>query len=322
MSPVGVGIYTDMRNPPGWRRPWAEHYGRTMDRIAAAEDMGLDSVWVTEHHFFEDGYLPQPLVLAAAIAARTRRARIGTAVLLAPLRQALPVAEEAAVVDLISGGRLELGVGPGYAPEEHERFGSDAATARARTEALLAEVRRLHAEGGVTPGPAQQPVPMWLGYQGPRGARRAGELGVGLLSLRRDLLEPYQAGLEAGGHPAGAARMGGLVELVVAEDPERAAVRIAPHRAHQQATYRAAAGGARRGAAEGPPSTDPLAGLAVVTPSDAVRVLRERTDGLPVDHVYVWASVAGMPEDLVTSHVDLLCSQVLPVLRSAPPSGS
>ena len=61
-----VGIYTDLRNPPGWRRPWAEHYARTMDRIAEAERLGADSVWVTEHHFFEDGYLPQPLTMAAA----------------------------------------------------------------------------------------------------------------------------------------------------------------------------------------------------------------------------------------------------------------
>jgi alkanesulfonate monooxygenase SsuD/methylene tetrahydromethanopterin reductase-like flavin-dependent oxidoreductase (luciferase family) len=319
---VRVGLFLDVRNPGPWAVPGAERYARTLELCQHADAAGIDGLWCTEHHFFEDGYLPQPLVMAAAIAARTRRARVGTAVLLAPLRQALPVAEEAAVVDLISGGRLELGLGPGYVAEEHERFGSDATTARARTEALLVEVRRLHDEGGVTPGPVQRPVPMWLGYQGPRGARRAGELGVGLLSLRPDLLEPYLAGWAAGGHPASGARMGGLVELVVAADPEQAAARIAPHRAHQQATYRAAAAGVRRGSAERPPSTDPRAGLAVVTPDDAVRVLRQRTAGLPVDHVYVWASVAGMPEDLVAAHVDLLCSRVLPELRGGPAGGS
>jgi len=108
---VKVGVYADLRNPPAWRRPWAEHYARTLDRIAGAERLGIDSAWVTEHHFFEDGYLPQPLTLAAAIAARTSRIRIGTAVMLAPLRAPIQIAEEAAVVELVSDGRLELGLG-------------------------------------------------------------------------------------------------------------------------------------------------------------------------------------------------------------------
>src|SRR3954447_12944960 len=118
-----VGIYLDLRNPPQWRRGWQELYAQKLDRVVEAERLGLESVWLSEHHLFADGYLPQPLVFAAALAARTRRLRIGTAVLLAPLRTAIDVAEQAAVVDQLSGGRLELGLGAGYRVPEFAAYG-------------------------------------------------------------------------------------------------------------------------------------------------------------------------------------------------------
>ena len=122
---VRVGIYTDLRNPPQWRRAWPDHYERKLERIVEAERLGAGSVWVSEHHGFEDGYLPQPLTFAAAIAARTSRVRIGTAIMLGPLRPALDVAEQAAIVDIVSGGRLELGLGTGYRASEYRAFERD-----------------------------------------------------------------------------------------------------------------------------------------------------------------------------------------------------
>jgi alkanesulfonate monooxygenase SsuD/methylene tetrahydromethanopterin reductase-like flavin-dependent oxidoreductase (luciferase family) len=111
---VRLGIYVDARNPPAWRRPWRAHYAETLEDVEHAEDLGVQAVWLSEHHGFEDGYLSQPLTLAAAIAARTRTMRIGTAILLMPLRAARHVAEQVALIDQISGGRVELGLGSGY----------------------------------------------------------------------------------------------------------------------------------------------------------------------------------------------------------------
>src|SRR5258708_6520929 len=68
-----VGLYFDLRNPPRWRRSWSRTYGFTLEMCEEAERLGADSVWFSEHHLFEDGYLPQPLIMAAAAAARTRR---------------------------------------------------------------------------------------------------------------------------------------------------------------------------------------------------------------------------------------------------------
>jgi alkanesulfonate monooxygenase SsuD/methylene tetrahydromethanopterin reductase-like flavin-dependent oxidoreductase (luciferase family) len=321
---VKLGLYFDLRNPAPWARPWPEVYGRALDLVVEAERLGAASVWFSEHHLFSDGYLPQPLTFAAAAAARTTRVRIGTAVLLAALRPAALVAEEAAVIDQISGGRLELGIGAGYSVPEYELYNADITKRYGLTDAAVAEIRRLLDEGIVTPPAAQNPFPIWLGYQGPQGAKRAGRLGVGLLSLDRALLDPYREGLVEGGHDPATARTGGMLDIIVADDPEAAFERILPHYAHQLNSYRAAAvAGSGRDAPKeitveklrsGAAQKGQIPGLRVLTPTDAVNAIREATDGSPVEHVYLWASVAGMPDDLVERHVELTCTQVAPNL--------
>ena len=319
-----LGLYFDLRNPAPWARPWPEVYGRALDLVVEAERLGAASVWFSEHHLFADGYLPQPLTFAAAAAARTSRVRIGTAVLVAALRPAALVAEEAAVIDQISGGRLELGIGAGYSVPEYEFYNADITKRYGLTDAAVTEIRRLLDEGIVTPPAAQNPFPIWLGYQGPQGAKRAGRLGVGLLSLDRALLDPYREGLVEGGHDPATARTGGMLDIIVADDPEEAFERILPHYAHQLNSYRAAAvAGSGRDAPKeitveklrgGAAQKGQIPGLRVLTPTDAVAAIREATGGSPVEHVYLWASVAGMPDEIVERHVELTCTQVAPNL--------
>ncbi|WP_206040143.1 LLM class flavin-dependent oxidoreductase [Rhodococcus sp. HNM0563] len=320
-----LGLFLDMRNPARWERPGAEHYGVMLDRVTRAEELGANSVWLTEHHFFEDGYLPQPLTLAAAIAARTERVRIGTAVLLAPHRHPVHIAEEAALVDLVSGGRLELGLGAGWSREEFDAFGSDFRARYDVTDSVFTAVRNLLSQGGVTPGPVQDPVPMWLGYQGPRGAARAGRLGAGLLSLDPALSAPYLAGLEEGGHPAGAARRGGVIDIIVADDPESTARQLIPNLAHRQATYLGRRGDTRTVAdleieltAEFDRNRS-VPGLTVATAEAAAGEIRARNRHMPVEHAYLWAGLPGMSDTLVDRHMELLFTRVAPALAEATP---
>ncbi|MCW2970477.1 MAG: hypothetical protein JWO23_1604 [Solirubrobacterales bacterium] len=322
MSAVRVGLFLDMRNPPGWRRGWSEHYESSLERLAAAEQLGLGSVWLTEHHSFEDGYLPQPLTLAAAIAQRTSSARIGTAILQAPLRPAIDIAEQAALVDILSGGRLELGLGAGYRVPEWGAFGVDGASRYLLLEQRAAEIARLWERGVATPPPVQSPVPIWIGGEGPRGARIAGRLGAGLLALKPELLPVYREALEQAGHPPDSAKMAGCVNLILADDPEAAWTRIEPYLDYQWNSYTRYAA---EGTAETPQAIDTallrtsgrpmLPRFDVVSPADAESRIREWLDGLPVPHVYFWDSIAGMPEDLSWRHVELLLSELAPRLQ-------
>ncbi|HEX4016068.1 MAG TPA: LLM class flavin-dependent oxidoreductase [Frankiaceae bacterium] len=322
---TALGLFVDLRRLTSSRRSAASHVSHTLDLLAGAESLGCEAVWFTEHHSFEDGYLPQPLVLAAALAARTKTMRLGTGVLLAALRHPRHIAEEAALVDLISGGRVELGLGAGYARGEYDAFGVDMARRFDRTDAAALEVERLLASGEVTPGPVQQPLPLWLGYQGPKGAGRAGRAGMGLLSLDRSLVRPYRAGLEERGDDWSQARMGGLVEIIVSDDPPEAAERLLPHWVHQQNTYRALrrkpdgsklspidADRARESLAK----TGTLGSLQVLDVDSAVAELRARLEGLPAEHVYAWMSLGDMPEDLTQRHLELWCGPVREALRA------
>ena len=98
-------------------------YAAIMDQVAWLDGLGLDLVWFTEHHFVDDGYLPSWIPVAAAMAARTKRVRFSCDVCLLPFNHPLRLAEDLAVLDNISGGRVEIGVGMGYAPHEFKGFG-------------------------------------------------------------------------------------------------------------------------------------------------------------------------------------------------------
>jgi len=112
------GLWYDFRNPPQWRQSSDRLYREILDQIAWAENHGFDDVWLSEHHFIEDGYLPSILPVAAAIAACTNRIRIVSGVLLVPFHNPIRLAEDIATVDVISGGRFELGAGVGFKREE------------------------------------------------------------------------------------------------------------------------------------------------------------------------------------------------------------
>ena len=133
MRKVKVGYQLDFRNPPGSPRSFRELYRESLAQVQAAEQLGFNSIWLTEHHFTDDGYLPALMPAAAAIAARTTRVTIGTFVVLAPFFHPLKLAEDAAFVDVVSGGRLRLGIGLGYRAEEFAGFGVPRAQRLGRT---------------------------------------------------------------------------------------------------------------------------------------------------------------------------------------------
>jgi probable F420-dependent oxidoreductase len=220
---IGIGLFTG-QVPSGSDRSFAREYRETLELVRLAEALGFDSAWVSEHHGTSDGYLPSLLPMLAAFAAATDRIRLGTGVVLTPLHDPLRLAEDAAVVDQISEGRLTLGLGIAWRREEFRMFGVPFDERLARTVDTVEILRR--AWGGerfsfageayaydrvrVTPPPAQEGgPPILLGGYVEAAMRRAGRIGDGhitdaddLEAVRRAVSEMERGAVEAGRDPA------------------------------------------------------------------------------------------------------------------------
>ena len=200
-------------------------YHLGVEQIVHAERCGFDSAWVAQHHFHEfEGGLPAPLVFLSHVAARTSRIRLGTGIVTLPLENPIRIAEDAAVLDLMSGGRLEFGVGPGGNVTAFKAFGLDPAERGALTDRHLALLHDAWA-GRPLPGgdclyPANPSLSarVWQASFGVEGARRAGLAGDGLLlsrtqprpagaphlsleEIQRPMVDAYLAALPPGAEP-------------------------------------------------------------------------------------------------------------------------
>src|SRR5262249_35800944 len=140
-----LGVVYDFRNPPGSGLSHPALYEAIVEQVAWLDGLGLDLVWFTEHHFIEDGYLPSWIPVAAAMASRTRHVRFSSDVCLLPFNHPVRLAEDLAVLDNLSNGRVEIGVGMGYAPHEFRGFGIPLPQRLSRMEESLEVLRRCFA---------------------------------------------------------------------------------------------------------------------------------------------------------------------------------
>lgn len=192
----GFGIFTGQSRQGG---TVSSEYRTGLDLAPVIEGSGFESFWVSEHHGATDGYLPSCLTFLAAVAARTERLTMGSAVILAPLHNPIRLAEDAAVVDLISGGRLILGLGAGWRPEEFRSLDADLTTRGSFVENVVPALRlawtgdRFSYSGGpiqidqvqVRPAPERE-IPIWLGGIARPALLRAGRIGDGFIATSPD----------------------------------------------------------------------------------------------------------------------------------------
>lgn len=222
-------------------RDAADSYRIALELFEAAEQMGYDSGWVAQHHFLNnDARLPSTLTFLAAAAQRTRRINLGTAIIILPLEDPLRVAEDAAVVDTLSGGRLQLGLGTGGDPLSFAAFGKDPGERRARfAEGVRVILNALAGEKlNGTEAVLYPPRPellgrVWESTLSPEGGARIGRNGNGLLLARTAFMsdEPTDVNqlpvAEAYGREMAARGLApriGLSRAVYAADDRRTAV--------------------------------------------------------------------------------------------------
>jgi alkanesulfonate monooxygenase SsuD/methylene tetrahydromethanopterin reductase-like flavin-dependent oxidoreductase (luciferase family) len=206
---------------PGRRVPLQTVYERAFQRIDTMERTGYDAVWLAEHHFSTYSVCPSIHIMGTHIAARTERLRIGTAVSLAPFYHPLRLAEEVALLDVLSGGRVNWGAGRGFDATEHKNFGVERKDSYPRFREVVEIVRaawsneRLTYHGEfhdfedveVLPKPLQDPLPVWLAASSPEAVAWSAQNGYSILmdphaphdqiALKR---ANYQAELEKAGH--------------------------------------------------------------------------------------------------------------------------
>ena len=192
---MDFGIFLLLQSPS--TRTSQEVFARGIEQAQVAEALGFRNAWLAEHHFSTYGYLSRPLQLATYIAAKTTRLRVGTAVVVVPLHHPLVIAEEIATLDLLSGGRLDIGLGRGYQRYEFERFGLQLDSGGKRWDESIDillksfEGRPFTYDGtlfkipetSIFPQPVQKPhPPIWITAQSPYALENAARRGFNVLT--------------------------------------------------------------------------------------------------------------------------------------------
>ncbi len=339
---IGIGLFTG-QVPAGSDRSFAQEYRDTIELVRLAESVGFDSAWVSEHHGASDGYLPSLLVMCAALAEATSTIGLGTGVILTPFHDPLRLAEDAAVVDQLSGGRLTIGLGIGWRSEEFRMFGVPVRERLPRTVETVMILRqawtgeRFSHQGDVfeyervriTPPPARPAgPPILLGGYVDAALRRAGELGDGHITDADDPLHVRRAvsmmedGARAAGRDPATLHLALMANAFVAE--EHAWEKVAPGVMHQLGAYEAWDAG------HDTPEHDSLEAVvsdehaarrstAAGTADDVAHALEPIVRSLGGRHeadLIVRLHYPGMAFDDAARAVTLFGEQVLPALRN------
>jgi probable F420-dependent oxidoreductase len=318
-------------------------YREALSQVVLAEELGFDSVWMEEHHGIRDHYWPSPMVVLAGFASNTSRIQLGTDVVVLPFYHPVRIAEDAAMVDVMSGGRLTLGVAIGYRPAEFAAFGVSLDRRGARFEEQITIMRRLWSEESVSfdgefftledvrlePKPTRPGgIPIYVGAWGPIGMRRSAEFADAwlpgptanlekLLSAR----DAYHAELRARGIGP-ASRPSPLTRELVIAETDAQAIELAER--HLMVNYRDEYGGGSWkhpliGAQDNTP-VDQLQNMSqdrfiVGSPDTCIRQIRRFHEVFGMDHLIFRTFFPGMPHAHIEAELRLLAREVFPAFR-------
>ncbi|HXV43549.1 MAG TPA: LLM class flavin-dependent oxidoreductase [Anaerolineae bacterium] len=319
------------------------YYPEFLEEVLLGEALGFDSVWLEEHHGVKNHYWPSPLIGLAGIATRTERMLFGTDVMVMPFYHPVRVAEDAAMLDIMSNGRFILGAAIGYKPDEFALYQTPLEKRGARFEEALQLIKQLWTQEEVNfigrtyqveglkiePRPVSRPhPPLWLGGWGELSLRRAATLGdawvPGPTASLEKLLEAQrlyrqnlqEIGLDPASKPTPLTR-----EVVIAATDEKARDMAEKH---LLINYRDEYGGGKwKHPLIGNQDSAPVDQFDAISrdrflvgsPETIIVQLQKFVAAFGVDHLICRLYFPGMPHDFIMSELKLLAQEVLPVFR-------
>jgi len=242
------GLRFDFRNPDLGGVSTADRYAAALEMVEWADRLGGMTVAVSEHHGSDDGYLPSPLVMLSAMAARTTNVRFMVAALITSFYDPIRLAEDLVVLDNISRGRVDLVLGSGYVPSEFEMYGVPSSERAARLKETLQTLQAAFTGEPfeyrgrtvrVTPAPDRAGGPgLMLGGSSEVAARRAARLGVGFIPVSAEVWEFYRDEVQQlGGADPGESIVGENYTLALFDDVERGWEQLGPYFLHETNAY-------------------------------------------------------------------------------------
>ncbi len=316
----------DMRAPDNGTASIEDLYAAAIDMVEWGENNGCITAMISEHHCSPDNYIPSPLVLASAMAARTRNLPINVAALLLNLYDPIKLAEDMAVLDIVSAGRTSYVIGLGYRAEEYAMFGvpmaDRAAIIEEKIEVLL---KALSGEAfdyqgrqvQVRPSPVSEQLAIAYGGHSKAAARRAGKFGMNFFANggADNLLPVYEQACRDAGHAPGQAAIPPMNSpqcVFVAEDLDQAWADIGPYMLHDISMYRVWEGEDRTAVTSFATSIEEIrqqeGPYRIITPEQAIAMIQA---GAPL---MMHPLVGGCPPELGWASLKLVADKVLPNL--------
>jgi alkanesulfonate monooxygenase SsuD/methylene tetrahydromethanopterin reductase-like flavin-dependent oxidoreductase (luciferase family) len=327
-----IGLHYDLRRHPGDSHSNEWRHRASLEQMVLAEELGFDSIWISEHHFTEDDQSTSPLLSSAALAARTERVQIGTNILLLPLHHPVRLAEEVATLGIISAGRFTLGVGAGYNEQDFRAFGQRLGHRPSLMEEGVEILRRSWAgecvryegrrwilpEYRLTPLPTRAP-PIFVGAFAEAAIQRAARIGDGFLAGSPASIPTYrQAMTRLHGDPF-SGRIVLSLWAMIAEDPEREWASVGPHALAQMNGYVS-----KGGYGNVPLFADPADVIARgqyllwdgdTAVSELSRIIRENPD---VVDIQLFSRMPGESFERASERMAYISTTVLPEINAIP----
>ncbi len=329
-----VGVVYDFRNPPHSGIDNPGFYAELLDQAVWLEGLGLDLIWFTEHHFVEDGYLPSWIPVASAMAARTKRVRFSSDISILPLYHPVRLAEDLAVLDNLSRGRVDIGVGLGYVPRDFAGYGYPVSHRVSRTDEGLEILshcfcgeqfsftgkRYQTKDVLIRPEYVQEGgPPLWIAASSREGALRAARFNAHLLPQGpfETTTQVWLDALRSDGRDPDDYRLGIIKPVFVTDDRDRDWPAIRAAERFRMEYYAEAFKTAGRGT---PPDQDKERINQNWLIGDVDHCVRELTTFIQENRItdfVTWAVPPGLRPDAVESSLHQFATKVVPHVKDA-----